>query len=127
MATKVTELQFSSSNKVGALANIATAFEKSKVNILNIWACGEGPTAYFGVVTNNNSKAKKILKGLRFKVKEKDMLVLNLQHKVGSLARVARKLAKARINITCLAATTSGKRAAVLVDTNQNKKAARIV
>jgi hypothetical protein len=127
MAAKVTELQFSTRNKVGALADIATKLEKAKVNILHIWACGEGGTACFGIVTNNNAKAKKILKGLGIKIKEKGLLVSSMSNKVGSLARAARKLAKAKINITCLAATTSGKRASVLIGTNQDSKAARLV
>jgi len=127
MAKRVKELEFSVPNKIGALAKISTALEKGKVNILHVWACGEGPKACFDMVTNSNAKAKKILKKHGIKTSEKELLVLNLTHKVGSLARVARKLAKAKVNITCLSATTSGKRAAVLLSTNQNSKAARLV
>ena len=127
MAKRVKELQFSTPNKVGVLADITQALQKAGVNILQIWACGEGSKACFGMVTSRNEAAKKILKKWRITPKEKEMLILNLQNKVGSLARVSKKLAKAKINITCLAATTQGKRASVLIDTNQNKKAARLV
>jgi hypothetical protein len=127
MAEMTKELQFSSSNKVGKLADIAEALQKGGVNIMHIWACGEGPNACFGVVTNKNAKAKEILKKMKIQVKEKGVIVSKMQNKIGSLAKAARKLANAHINITALAATTSGDRASVLMMTNKNDKAKKLV
>jgi hypothetical protein len=127
MAKKVVELEFSVPNKVGALAKITDAFEKSKVNIHHIWACGDGKTASFGIVTDRNATAKSILKKHGINAKEKPLLVMNLANKVGSLAKAAKKLAKGNINITCLSATTSGSRASVLLGTANDKKAMRLV
>ena len=127
MAKKVKELQFTTPNKVGVLACITDAFKTAKINIQDIWAYVDGSKAYFGIITNKNAAAKRVLKKCGMRVKEKDLLVLNLQNKVGVLARISRRLAKGKVNITCLSATTSGKRASVLVNTNNNRKAMRLV
>jgi len=127
MAKKMKELQFSTPNRVGVLASVTDAFKKARVNILEIWACGEGSKACFGVVTDRNAAAKQALKKLGIKTSEKEVLISNLTNKVGSLAAFSRKLAKAKINITCLSATTNGKRASVLFGTNKNNRAQRLV
>jgi len=127
MAKKAKELQFTAPNKIGVLSNLASALKKAGVNILSIWAYGEGSKAYFGIITNRNMAAKKILKKLGMAAKEKEMLVINCPNKVGVLARVSGRLAKAKINIACLSGSTCGKRGTMVLSTNQNNKAARLV
>ena len=127
MAKKLKELQFETPNKVGVLCKVTCVLKEAGVNILHAWACGEGSKGYFGVVTSNNPKARKALKRLKISTREKDVLAVTLSHKVGSLERIARKLAKAGISLTCLSATSAGNRVAVLFNTNNNKKAQRIV
>ena len=127
MAKKVKEIQFSVPNKVGTLSKIADALQKAGVNISHVWACGDGSTGHFGMVTSKNEAAKKALKKLGIASKEKEVLVLSLENKVGSLAKVAKRLAAAKVDITCLSATTSGGRASVLINTKQNSKAQRLV
>lgn len=127
MAKKVKELEFSVPNKVGALAKITRALKDAKVNILHIRACGEGATGHFGMVTNNNARARSALRKLRISAREKDLLLLSLSHKVGALDRTAQRLAKARVNVSCLSATSSGNRVSVLLGTKNNSLARRIV
>ena len=126
MAKKMKELQFSVKNKVGVLHRITSALKKARVNILHAWACGEGPTGYFGLVTTNNAKAKRALKPLGISSSEKETLVVTMPNRVGALDRVAAKLAKAKVNITCLSATSAGNRVAVILNTRNNKKAQRL-
>lgn len=126
MAKKVKELQFSVPNKVGTLYKVTHALKAAKVNILHAWACGEGATGHFGLITNNNSKAKQALKKLGIRTSEKDILVVSLSNKVGALDRVAARLAKAKVNITCVSATSGGGRVSVLINTRNNAKAARM-
>ena len=52
---------------------------------------------------------------------------MNMPNRVGALEKVAHKLAKAKVNITCLSATSGGGRVAVLLNTKNNRKAARLV
>ncbi|MFZ5802050.1 MAG: hypothetical protein ACOY3K_02910 [Candidatus Omnitrophota bacterium] len=127
MAQKAKELYFTMPNKVGQLSRITDLLKRARVNILHIAAWSEGSKACFQMVTSHNAKARKALRGVAAGMKESEVLVLNLGHKVGALDRVAKKLARAGVNIACLAATTRGKRASVLVRTNKNAKAARLV
>jgi len=126
MAKKVKELRFTVKNKIGALAEITKALKAAKVNMLHIAAWGQGGTGYFNLVTDHNARAKKALKKLGVTAKEKDLLVLTLQNKVGALDRVAHRLAKAGINITGISATSGAKRVAVLLNTKNNSKALKI-
>ncbi len=126
MAKRVKELQFSTPNKVGVLGKVTNALKKARVNILHLWACGEGSRGTFGIVTNNNARAKKALKKLGYSSREKEILVVNLQNKVGALAKVANRLAKAGVSVTCVSATSAGNRVALLLGTRNNKKAQRL-
>ena len=127
MAKKAKELRFSVKNRVGALAQITSALKTAKVNILHIVGWTEGPKGCFNLVTNNPAKAKNALRKLGIRSSQGDVLVLSAQNKVGSLDRIARKLAKGRVNISCVMATTSGGRASVVVNTKNNSKAARLI
>src|SRR3989338_4981495 len=120
MAKQVKELQFSTVNKIGILSKVAGALKAAKVNILHAWGCGEGSTGHFGLVTSNNASAKKALKKIGISSSEKEVLIVNLPNKAGALAQVADRLAKAKVNITCLSATTGGKRVAVVLNTKDN-------
>ena len=127
MAKKLKELQFETPNKVGVLCKVTCVLKEAGVNILHAWACGEGPKGHFGLVTSNNAKAKRALKRLRIAAREKDILSVTLSNKTGALERVAHKLAKAGVSVTCLSATSAGNRVAVLFNTKKNSKAQRIV
>ena len=127
MAKKTKELRFSAPNRVGVLNKITEALRQAKVNIQHVAAWSEGSKAYFNLVTNNNARARRALSKVGVRSGEGEVLVLNLRNKVGSLGRVAKRLAKAKVNISCLSATTSGKRASVLINTSNNRKASRLV
>ena len=127
MAQKLKELQFETPNKVGVLCKVTCVLKEAKVNILHAWACGEGAKGQFGIVTSNNAKAKKALKSLKISAREKEVLAVTLSHKVGSLERIAHKLAKAGVSLTCLSATSAGNRVTVLFNTKNNAKAQKLV
>ena len=127
MAKRVKELKFSVKNKVGVLAEVTSALKTARVNIIHATAWSEGVKGYFNLVTNNNAKAKKALSPLGIRATEGDVIVLTLKNKIGTLERSAKKLAKARINISCLSATTGGSRTSILIHTANNAKAARVI
>ena len=127
MAKSAKEILFSVPNKTGTLARITGALKGARVNILHLWACGDGAKGHFGLVTSNNGRASRALRKLGIKTSEHDILVVNMKNKVGSLDRLARKLAKGRVNITCVSATSGGASTAVLINTRSNAKARRIV
>lgn len=128
MAKKLKELQFTVPNRVGTLARVTGALKKAKVNILHAWACGEGAKGSFGLVTNNNARAKAALKGIGVsRVREKEVLGVTLRNKVGALDRIARKLAKAGVNISCVMATSGGGSVAVVLGASPSGRAARVI
>ena len=129
MAKVLKELQFETVNKVGVLNQVASALKKARVNLEQAWACGDGSRGHFGIVTSNNTKAKKALKSAGIKkISEKELLLVSLPNRIGALSRVASKLAKAGVSVTCLSATSSGSgRVGLLLGTKNNKKARRVV
>lgn len=127
MARKVKELHFAVPNKIGTLQKVTSVLKKADVNILHAWACGEGATGYFGLVTSNNGKAKLALRKIGIKPTEKEALVVSLSNRVGALDRVAAKLAKAHVNVTSLSATSAGGRVSVLLNTRSNARTSRII
>jgi hypothetical protein len=127
MAKKLKELQFETPNKVGVLCKVTCVLKEAGVNILHAWACGEGSKGHFGLVTSDNVKAKKALKRLNISTKEKEVLAVTLAHKAGSLERVAHRLAKAGVSVTCLSATSAGNHVTVLFNTKNNRKAQGLV
>jgi hypothetical protein len=127
MSKRTKEITFSTPNRVGVLEKVTAALKDSKVNIQHVAAWSDRGKAFFNLVTNNNARARRALGRAGIRSREKDVLVLNLQNKVGSLERVAKRLAKGHVNISCLTATTSGRRASVLMSTADNRKAQRLV
>jgi len=127
MAKKTKELVFSTPNRVGVLSQVAGAMKKAKVNILHAWACGSGPRGEFGLVTSSNARAARALKKLGFRAKESPVLIVNLTNKIGALERKARRLAKAGISVKCVSATSAGKRVALILNTSNNAKAAKLI
>lgn len=127
MAIKAKELQFTVKNKIGALAEITQVLKTAKVNMLHIAAWEEGAKGGFILVTADNAAAKKALKKLGVSAAEKDVLVVRLRNRPGALDRIAKKLAKNKIDVKVLFATTGGKTVAVMIDTKNNAKAAKII
>ncbi len=127
MAKRVKEIYFTAPNKVGVLAKVTQTLKAARVNIIHAVAWTEGAKGHFDMVTNNNAKAKKALAKIGIRAGDCDAVVLTLRNKVGSLDRAAKRLAKAKVNISCISATGAGPRTSVVLHTTNNAKAARLV
>ena len=127
MAKIVKELTFETPNRTGVLSEVTQALKNAGVNLLHAWACGEGKKGYFGLVTSNNSKAARAVKALGFWPQQSEALLLTLPNKKGALAAKAGRLARARVNVKCLSATSAGNRVAVVMTTSNNRKAAKLI
>ena len=79
------------------------------------------------LLVNDPAKAKRALRKAKYRASDEPAFVVRLQNKPGALARVAAKLAKARINIRSAYATTSGRGSAIVVLTVGNPTKARSV
>ena len=98
-AKKLKQLSFSLPNKVGLLAQVASAVSQAKVNIEAICAYEMDYKGYFMMVTDNNAKAKKVLAKMGANVEVEDVLIVTVPNKVGQLQKLAKQIADAGVDI----------------------------
>jgi len=113
-------------NRPGNLAKIASALAAKRINITGLYASDARGRSPLRLLVSNAGRAKAALRTAGFRVTEEPAVVLSLPDKPGQLAKVARKLARARVNISYGYATVSprAKRAQVVLGVN-NAAAAR--
>lgn len=98
-------------NRPGALAELCSVLSEAEVNITAILLEG---SVDFGVVRLHVSAAKKAEKALRdagYQFNIGEAITLKLTNEPGQLEEVAKKLAKAKVNIEALFGTTGSKSA----------------
>ncbi len=127
-AKKIKQLSFSTRDRQGMLAEVASLLAGVKVNINAICAYGMEGRAYFMVVTDSNAKAKKALANLGVEIKEEDVFAVEMPNRLGELQKVAQRIADAGINIYYMYGTTSAGKAPVCIfSTADDKKAMKAV
>jgi len=97
------EITIITQNKVGALAEICELLGKNGVNIEAISAYGLGDSGVIRLVTGDVATASRALgtkKGVS--VKTSEVLVVKLNDQPGELGKIARKLARAEVDIESL-------------------------
>jgi hypothetical protein len=123
-AIKVKQLLFSLPNNVGLLMEITEALAKAKINVEAICAYAwEELDASFMMVTDNNTKAKKVLSKMGAKVELEDVLALEVPNKVGELNKATKKIAFAGIDIYYLYGSPAKGKMTLIFKTENDKKA----
>jgi len=111
-------------NKPGALAATAEALAAKGINILGIsgTSCGDGGRA--AIVTADDASTRTALQGAKISFKEMEATEVSLRHEPGSLAKAARRLAEAGVNIDAIFPTgMSGNDVSVAFVTDNPTKA----
>ena len=98
-ARKIIQLSFSLPNRIGLLSELSSFLTAAKVNIEAICAYGMGDEGYFMIVTDNNSKAKKVISQMGAEVKVEDVLAAEVPNKVGQLREVAKKISDSGVDV----------------------------
>ena len=111
---RTTQLMVSLTSKPGVLAQLTKTLADAGVNITSLSADAVSGRGKIRLIVNDPGKAKRALRRARYPVSEEPVFVVRLRNKPGALARVAGKLAKARVNIRSAYATTAGRGAAVV-------------
>ena len=93
------ELYVEAKNETGLLGRITSAFGLNEIYIIHLSAYSVGETGYLQMVTKDNQKAKKELARFIPKIEERDVLIVEFENKVGTLAPVARLLGSHNIGI----------------------------
>ncbi len=95
-----TELTVTLPNKPGQLAEIASALGNAGVNIDSLAATTAGGKGTIRLVVSDPARAKRALKAAKIRVaNQREVIEIRLANKPGALARVAKRLGKARVNI----------------------------
>jgi len=125
-----TQLTVKLPNRTGQLAAVAGALGDAGVNIRSLAATtggGQG-TVHILVDDKDAAKARRALRKKRLRISgDRKVLEVRLANKPGTLARVAARLGKARVNIESAYMSAQGKRSSSLAlgvkDARKAKKA----
>ena len=127
---EATELLYVIPNKPGAVAVLTKAVSRTRTDILATmsWLSSTDPDkSYCKMITSNTPKAVQAIKKLGYEVKKYPVLMVDLPNRPGAFFPIAQKIADAGININYHYATTSGTKAQMVLSTNNDHKATRII
>jgi len=128
MAKIINEIYFMTPNRPGVLAQVTKELGRAKIKILNMHSCGVGRRGEVFLTTNNDLRAKQIIRHLGYRPKSSQFIDLVVKAKAGKLSPILNRLAKNKINVTeCLFTNPGANKVEVLLCTNRNRKAARIL
>jgi len=112
-------------NSPGTLAEVCDALTETGINIYAICISDTVDHSVIRMVVNDPRKAMLMFEERGTLVVEDDVLMIDGSNKPGSLANIARKLAKAGVNIEyCYCATSPNARAGLLILRVSNAKKA---
>jgi len=100
--SRMKQITVLSENRVGALSDVCTELANVGVNIKSITAQGQGDYGIIRLVTEDVNTAKKALEKAGFKLTVSDIIVVNLNDRPGEMAKIARKLSNAGVDVECI-------------------------
>ncbi len=118
------EFKVYSDNKRGELARIAEALAQSSVNIEAIASENSHPEAFLRIVTNDVNTTKRALSRAGYKYDEKNIIVLDLIDRPGELAKLAKRMTRAGVNIESIYLL---EKARVAMATDDLEKAMKVI
>jgi hypothetical protein len=126
-ATKAKQLRFALPNKIGLLSEISSFLTAEKINIDSICAYEMGDEGFFTLMTDNNSKAKKILSHMGAEVKLEDIITLEMPNKIGELQKVAKTISAAGIDVNYVYGSPVKGKMTIVLKTGNDKKAIKVL
>jgi hypothetical protein len=122
------ELYCEVKNEAGLLGRIVSALAVSGVSIVHLSAYSVGEMGYLQLVTGDNAKAHKAVEHFIPTIKERDVLIVEFENKVGTLAPVAKLLGNHDIFIDYVYGTSGdGFKIVGVFSTQDNEAAARLI
>jgi len=116
-------------NRPGTLARVCDALSAAKINIYAVSTSDTVDHSVVRMVVSDPVKALFIFEGHGTLVVEDDVLMITADNKPGSLARLAHKLAAAKINIEYAYCATppDAKRGLLILRVSDAKKALKVL
>ena len=115
-------------NEVGTLAKVSQVFATKGINILSLCAYEQQNKGQFCIITENNSQGADELKKMGYTVAEKDVVLVEIENRPGTLAPVAKLLGDSHINVqNCFFTTGHGNTVTCVFTTADNQKAMQMI
>jgi hypothetical protein len=103
-------------NRPGTLARLADALAEAKINIYAITTSDTVDHSVIRMVVSDYREAMRLFEEHGTLVVEDDVLIIEGSNKPGELARIAHKLAEARVNIEyCYSATPPSAKSGLMI------------
>jgi len=111
-------------DKRGELARVAEALAQNAINIRGLATDRVGPRPAIKMITDDEVSTRKALSRAGLEFEESEVVVVDLIDRPGEIAKVARKAARADVNINSVFLMgKKGTPAAIALGTNDPKKA----
>lgn len=122
------QLSVITENRIGALAEICDVLARLDVNIRTISGEGLGETGVVRIITDDNRSAQAALEKIGYHVLPTEILVLRLRDRPGELAKVAKRLANARVNVEHIYLLNKGEKGVeIALKVDKMKEAQRLL
>ncbi len=118
-----TELYVITPDEPGILGRVMGALANAGVNLKAIYARSERGKGIFFLITSDNKKAEKALKGIGYEVTTNNVVTVEIDDRIGAGAEVGALIGNAAIDIDyCYGTSAGGMKVLLVFQTNDNKK-----
>ncbi len=119
-----TELYVITPDEPGVLGRVMGTLANAGVNLKAIYARSERGKGVFFLITSDNKKAEKALKGIGYEVTTNNVVTVEIDDRIGAGAEVGALIGNAAIDIDyCYGTSARGVKVLLVFQTNDNKKA----
>jgi hypothetical protein len=118
-----TELYVITPDEPGILGRVMGTLANAGVNLKAIYARSERGKGIFFLITSDNKKAEKALKGIGYEVTTNNVVTVEIDDRIGAGAEMGALIGNAAIDIEyCYGTSAGGVKALLVFQTNDNKK-----
>ena len=128
-ATLEKQLMITVDNKVGTLAEISTVIAAEGINMIALCAYAAGNTGVVMFVSEDNAKAKRLLKAKKYNVREEEVVLFNVENRSGALQAITQRIANAGIDVTLMYGSVhkQGRTSPMVMTSEDNEAALTII
>jgi len=123
------EISLTLPNRPGALAGVARALAKERINLAAISVDSAAGKGRVRLIVNDPDRATTLLHSAGYEVEVREMIAVRLEDRAGSFLRVLETLARERINIQSVAILVAreGNQVLVALSTNDLPRARKLL
>jgi hypothetical protein len=126
-AMKAKQISFSLPSKIGLLSEVSALITAAKINIEAICAYEMNEHGFFMLMTDNPTKAKKIVSHMGAEVIVDDVIAVAMPNKVGELQRVAKKISDAGVDISYIYGSPVKGKMTIILKSENDKKVLKVL